>query len=391
MTRLITILLCMASFSLAWAQDKTTWQQFKDVYIIDNGRVVDGSDARRITTSEGQSYALFFALIENDRKTFDEVYEWTRNHLAEGDLTARLPAWLWGTSENRQTILDSNSASDSDLWIAYTLIEAGRLWQSDYYQNVGHLLALRILAEETISLTPGHRQLVPGKQGFISNSVVKLNPSYVPLPLLAKFVHSSRDKRWHELWSGSMQLLLQTQHKGLSPDWVLYDGSQYYYDNQTTSEGSYNAIRTYLWAGMMPVGMDNQTVILESLKPLAKQINTDKQVPLMTFANEGLTEGIAPIGFKAAMLPFLAANGDDDLAATFYSDTLAQLITDRDDEYYNNVLAMFGTAWYLEKFRFSPKGELMLPWAENEPSRYQEEASTQTITNGQAKSTSQAK
>ncbi len=38
---------------------------------------------------------------------------------AEGDLKQHLPGWLWGKKDDEQwTLLDSNSASDSDLWIA---------------------------------------------------------------------------------------------------------------------------------------------------------------------------------------------------------------------------------------------------------------------------------
>ena len=46
--------------------------------------VIDPSDARKITTSEGQSYGLFFALAANDRKAFDLLLAWTRDNLARG-------------------------------------------------------------------------------------------------------------------------------------------------------------------------------------------------------------------------------------------------------------------------------------------------------------------
>ena len=45
------------------------WEQFKKDYISEGGRVVDPSDTRKITTSEGQSYALFFALAANGSQT----------------------------------------------------------------------------------------------------------------------------------------------------------------------------------------------------------------------------------------------------------------------------------------------------------------------------------
>ena len=72
------------------------WEQFKKDYISQEGRVIDPSDARKITTSEGQSYGMFFALAANDRAAFDNLLDWTQNNLAQGSLKEHLPAWLWG-------------------------------------------------------------------------------------------------------------------------------------------------------------------------------------------------------------------------------------------------------------------------------------------------------
>ncbi len=89
-------LLLLVSFGATAACDWPAWQQFKQDYISDAGRVIDPSSPQKITTSEGQSYGLFFALVANDRETFDRLLTWTENNLAAGDLTAHLPAWLWG-------------------------------------------------------------------------------------------------------------------------------------------------------------------------------------------------------------------------------------------------------------------------------------------------------
>jgi len=60
------------------------WDAFKTAS-VDNARVVDRSDERKITTSEGQSYALFFALAADDRTTFDALLSWTEQNLSGGD------------------------------------------------------------------------------------------------------------------------------------------------------------------------------------------------------------------------------------------------------------------------------------------------------------------
>ncbi|MFS9573010.1 glycosyl hydrolase family 8, partial [Klebsiella quasipneumoniae] len=118
--------LLLAAGQVGAACQWPAWEQFKQAYVSPEGRVIDPSDARKISTSEGQSYGLFFALAANDRAGFDKLLTWTQNNLAEGDLKQHLPGWLWGKKDDEQwTLLDSNSASDSDLWIAWALLEAG--------------------------------------------------------------------------------------------------------------------------------------------------------------------------------------------------------------------------------------------------------------------------
>jgi endoglucanase len=89
--RLIGTLLLFASFGIAAACEWPAWQQFKQYYISGSGRVIDPSSPQKITTSEGQSYGMFFALVANDRPTFDRLLNWTENNLAAGDLTSHLP------------------------------------------------------------------------------------------------------------------------------------------------------------------------------------------------------------------------------------------------------------------------------------------------------------
>ena len=133
----IVTMLLLAAFSVQAACTWPAWEQFKKDYISQEGRVIDPSDARKITTSEGQSYGMFFALAANDRVAFDNILDWTQNNLAQGSLKERLPAWLWGKKENSKwEVLDSNSASDGDVWMAWSLLEAGRLWKEQRYTDI---------------------------------------------------------------------------------------------------------------------------------------------------------------------------------------------------------------------------------------------------------------
>ena len=145
---LISALGCVPLVASAASCDSPAWDSYKKAMMSSDGRIIDGSSAQMITTSEGQSYGLFFALLGNDRKSFASILEWTRNNLAGGNLETHLPAWQWGLGKNgKWQILDPNNASDADLWIAYSLLEAGRLWQLPEYVTLGQNLLWRSAAD----------------------------------------------------------------------------------------------------------------------------------------------------------------------------------------------------------------------------------------------------
>src|SRR5262245_31881830 len=109
------------------------WTNYTAAFMDDQTRVID-HDAGARTTSEGQAYAMFFALVADDRPRFERLVGWTERNLASGDLTAHLPAWLWGHAPDKAWgVLDANSASDADVWMAYSLLEAGASWNNPRY------------------------------------------------------------------------------------------------------------------------------------------------------------------------------------------------------------------------------------------------------------------
>ena len=88
------------------------WEAFQKKYIQQDGRVIDYQVKPGITTSEGQAYALFFALVANDQPQFENLLQWTQLHLAQGNLANHLPAWHWGKkADGSWGVIDSNSAS----------------------------------------------------------------------------------------------------------------------------------------------------------------------------------------------------------------------------------------------------------------------------------------
>ena len=158
------------------------WDSYSTRFIDSQGRVFDPMGDQH-TTSEGQAYAMFFALAGNDRAHFDRVLNWTQANLAQGDLQSHLPAWLWGKDPNGiWKTLDANPASDADVWMAYTLLEAGRLWTSPAIhksgpEDAGADCRQRGCESSWISVSCSFRV----RQASSTIKTWTLNPSYLPL------------------------------------------------------------------------------------------------------------------------------------------------------------------------------------------------------------------
>src|SRR5579864_296187 len=234
--------------------DWPAYRTFVERFVQADGRVIDFSTPEQKTTSEGQSYGLFFALVANDRATFDRLLGWTRTNLAANQFdpaNVRLPSWAWGKKpDGSYGVLDPNSASDSDLWIAYDLLQAGRLWQEPAYTKLGQALAEQIVRREVADLAGLGPMLLPGPQGFQTGDVTRLNPSYLPLPVLRGLAHDLPGGPWNSLAGNGYKLVKTTSPHGFAPDWAAWRAGQFVVDPKTGDTGSYDAIRVYLWAGL---------------------------------------------------------------------------------------------------------------------------------------------
>ena len=342
------------------------WDHFASGYIRDDGRVVDWTDQAR-STSEGQSYALFFALVAGDRRRFERVLEWTRNNLAAGDLKARLPAWHWGKSgpsgEPVWGVVDDNSAADADLWIAYSLLEAGRLWDRKPYRDEAAALLTLIEAQEVRRAGP-LTLLLPGRNGFETDAGIRLNPSYLPPFLLKRLAAARPDGPWQSVLDSHVRLLPQLAPGGRMPDWYLLTARGPRLDVPSDGRGSYDAIRNYLWAGVGALSMAETPAVLTALKPYLALLRGIGRTPEAWYPDGRAPTGIAPPGFDAALLPFLRACGADDLAAAARTRLSRARLGDllgAPARYYDQVLALFGEAHDQNRFRFGPDGRLELP------------------------------
>ena len=345
----------------AWPE----WRAFTRQHIQPDGRVIDFNTPDLRSTSEGQAYALFFALADNDRALFERVLDWTRNNLCQGRLDRQLPAWWWGrdAKSGQWRVLDDNAASDADLWLAYTLLEAGALWRRPALAEEGRQL-LRLIQQLEVAELPGLGvMLLPGPQGYVSAGRWRLNPSYLPIQLLRRFAVEDSDGPWSKLAAHAAALLTQSAPKGFAPDWCVWDGTRFRPDPETDGVGSYDAIRVYLWAGMLSTSEPSRAQLLKALGGPWHMLQEAGHFAERIRCDDGRCDGTPPTGFHAALLPYLKALDDRALLKTQRAAVAAawpDVLKKR--AYYDGVLSLFGQGWLDGRFRFAANGRLLLPW-----------------------------
>jgi len=342
----------------------TQWRAFASRHIQGDGRVVDFSMPDQRSTSEGQSYAMFFALVDNDPVMFERVLGWARHNLMGDRAYERLPAWLWGKAgDGSWRVLDANNATDADLWISYCLLEAGRLWERKGFTSAG-MRKLQLVREQVLANVPGLGQmLLPGREGFHREQQWTFNPSYVPLQLLRRFAAADPKGPWNALATNSAKMIAGSAPAGFAADWIGWNGHAFGIDPAKGGTGSYDAIRVYLWAGMLDRADPLRARLLADLSGPQQMLGTQGWLAEKIDVKQGVGTGKAPVGFSAALLPYLAALGEGALLkAQLQRIPLPGTPAANALPYYERTLVLFGQGWLDNRYRFSADGRLLPAW-----------------------------
>jgi len=343
------------------------WEAYVQRFVSPEGRVIDHA-ADEITTSEGQSYALFFALVDNDRPLFERLRRWTSENLAGGRLGERLPAWKWGRDgKGEWGVLDENSAADADLWIAYALLEGGRLWNESDLTRTGRALLEQVVAREVVRLPGLGAMLLPGPNGFVHADHWRLNPSYLPLQLLAAFESSSVPGPWRALRNHTIRMIAARARHGFVDDWVGYRrGRGFVADPTAGPVGSYDAIRLYLWQALLAPEDPARQKLSALLAGPETHWRAHGHVPeRVVIGRPPPANRPGPVGFLAVLLPSLFS--DPDLTA--FQRLAKQLDEAREGalygkpaRYYDQNLILFAQGFVEGRYRFDVDGHLHPKW-----------------------------
>jgi len=340
------------------------WETFVRRFVQADGRVIDLGDGAK-STSEGQSYALFFALVANQPERFETLLRWTSDNLADGQLGARLPAWHWGRrGDGSWGVKDANAAADADLWIAYALLEAARLWNAPRHEQRARALLAQIARQEVVQAGRAGTLLLSGPVGFVlGNGRWRINPSYVPGFLLAGLARADTGGPWQAVWDSLLGLAPQLFPAGVAPDnVVVHADGRVHPDTEAEPLASYDGIRVYLWAGMSGAGSRELVTRLAPFAALTRRLG---QPPEKVDPASGVARPSAysPLGFSGALLPFLDALGDAPGLARERERVRAAAARGGATLYYDQVLTLFGQGWIDGEYRFDAQGRLLPRWA----------------------------
>lgn len=165
------------------------WSYYRYHYIedgVERGRVVS-LDEDRITTSEGQSYAMLRAVWGDDRETFDAVFAWTKANLqGRGDA---LFSWKW-----KGRVLDRNAATDADTDIALALLLASRRFDEPRYATEARRIVRDIWDQEV--LVVGEQCLLTAGDWSKRERVPVLHVGYFAPYAYHEFAKIDREHDW---------------------------------------------------------------------------------------------------------------------------------------------------------------------------------------------------
>lgn len=228
-------------FSQAGVANQLDWENFKKGFLETDGRVIDRSQ-NGISHSEGQGFAMLLAVHHGDRVAFNQLWQWTQQHLQVRE--DHLLAWRWQPGSG---ITDNNNASDGDLLVAWSLLRAGKKWREPAFLKASQDIA-RDIRGKLLRKTPQGLILLPGIEGFDKPEGVTINLSYWIFPALRELGKADRAPEWDELTKAGKNILQYARFGrwGLPPDWLLL-GEKVKPAGGLTERFGYNAVRIPLY------------------------------------------------------------------------------------------------------------------------------------------------
>ena len=213
--------------------------------------------------SEGMSYGMMIAVQLNKKTEFDRLWKWTKTYMQHGSGPRKnYFAWLLNTNG---TIIDLNSASDGEEWLAMALFFASARWGNGTgiynYRTEAQTILDTMLNKETTSVNDDELTNIFNKTekqvvfAPVGTAAAFTDPSY-HLPHYYELWGRLADKDnqfWFSAASASRQFFKNAAHSatGLTPDYAQFDGTP-----TDLRNGGHKDFRFDAWRVAMNVAVD---------------------------------------------------------------------------------------------------------------------------------------
>ncbi len=106
---------------------------------------------------------------------------------------------------------------------------------------------------------------------------------------------------------------------------------------------------------------------LKNLSGMARYLHANAVPPAKARRDGSIEDAKGPVGFSAALLPYLSAVGEKDLGGQQTSRMRSEFnsktgLYGDPAKYYDQNLALFALGWADRRFWFDPQGELKTSW-----------------------------
>lgn len=261
------------------------WFQYKNDYLEAGSLRALDRQREDITTSEGQSYTMLRAVWVDDKATFDQAWQWTKDNMRREE--DHLISWLFGElPDGSYGILRDeggyNSAPDANIDIALALLFASKRWNDNDYFGDAIGLIRDIWTHEVA--------VINGKPYLLANNLEKqdrtkdyylINPSYYAPYAFRVFQEVDPENDWLGLVDTSYEILFANQDSpldtgksvGLPSDWLALDRQTAEIkavpnSRQLTTNYSYDALRIP-WRIALDAHWFNEARAIQTLEKLS--------------------------------------------------------------------------------------------------------------------------
>jgi oligosaccharide reducing-end xylanase len=211
-----------------------------EAYILD----ANGNSGSAAVKSEGQSYGMMLAVLNNQPDMFKKLWTWVKNHMLHGsaEFKGRL-AWLCRAEFTAGwKAIQTQSAPDGEIWMATALLMAGKKWSIVEYTTAGNAMCNVMLEDRTNNAT-GSNYGSSGNVPFFQNNVIRFvpqswstytDPSYAAPAFFSYLAgahnNGTQGARWNAIETAHRKLLVDAaavNTQGICAEFTNFNGTPY--------------------------------------------------------------------------------------------------------------------------------------------------------------------